>query len=101
MATRGATAIHAGQATEPHARWDRVPEVRSRTIPPAASPMLLDWGRWLGLMRENIQVDPLRLGVIGELRLDILPGKRIDLDLVKSLQCQPARQTAGPMGGRP
>jgi hypothetical protein len=35
------------------------------------------------------------------LRLDILPGKRIDLDLVKSLQRQPARQTAGPMGGRP
>jgi hypothetical protein len=50
---------------------------------------------------EVFQVDPIRLRVIGELRLDVLPGKRIDLDLVKSLQRQPARQTAGPMGGWP
>jgi hypothetical protein len=50
---------------------------------------------------EVFQVDPIRLGVIGELRLDVLPGKRIDLDLVKSLQRQPARQTAGPMGSWP
>jgi hypothetical protein len=50
---------------------------------------------------EVIQVDPIRLRVIGELRLDVLPGKRIDLDLVKSLQRQPTRQTAGPMGGWP
>ena len=50
---------------------------------------------------EVFQVDPIRLGVIGELRLDVLPGKRIELDLVKSLQRQPARQTAGPMGSWP
>jgi len=47
------------------------------------------------------QVDPIRLGVIGELRLDVLPGERIDLDLIKSLQRESTRQTAGPMGRRP
>lgn len=47
------------------------------------------------------QIDPIRLRVIGKLRLDILPGERIDLDLIKSLQRQPTRQTAGPMGGGP
>ena len=48
-----------------------------------------------------LEIDPIRFGVIGELRLDILPGERIDLDLIKSLQRQPARQAAGPMGGGP
>jgi hypothetical protein len=47
------------------------------------------------------QIDPIRLRVIGKLRLDILPGERIDLDLIKCLQRQPTRQTAGPMGGGP
>jgi hypothetical protein len=48
-----------------------------------------------------LEIDPIRFGVIGELRLDILPGQRIDLDLIKSLKRQPARQAAGPMGGGP
>ena len=58
-------------------------------------------GDGLDQSAKIFQVDPVRLGAIGELRLDVLPGKRIDLDLVKSLQRQPARQTAGAMGGRP
>jgi hypothetical protein len=48
-----------------------------------------------------IHIDALRLRILRELRQNILPGKRIDLDLIKSLQGQPARQTAGPMGRRP
>ena len=48
---------------------------------------------------EIIQVDPIRLGILSELRLDLLPGERIDLDLIERLQRQPTRQTAGPMGG--
>ena len=59
------------------------------------------WGDGFDQSSKIFQVDPIRLGIIGELRLDLLPGKRIDLDLIKSLQRQPARQTAGPMGGRP
>jgi hypothetical protein len=47
------------------------------------------------------QVDPVRFGIIGELLLDVLPGKRIDLDLIERLQRQPTRETAGPMGRRP
>jgi hypothetical protein len=35
------------------------------------------------------------------LRPDVLPGERIDLDLIKSLQRESTRQTAGPMGRRP
>jgi hypothetical protein len=35
---------------------------------------------------------------LSELRLDILPGERIDLDLIERLQRQAARQTAGPVG---
>ena len=50
---------------------------------------------------EVFQVDPIRLRILSELRADVLPGERIDLDLIKSLQRQPARQTAGPMGRRP
>ena len=45
-----------------------------------------------------VQVDPLRLRILSELRLDVLPGERIDLDLIERLQREPARQTAGPMG---
>jgi hypothetical protein len=58
-------------------------------------------GDGLDQSAKIFQVDPVRLGVIGELRLDVLPGKRIDLDLIKRLQRQPARQTARAMGGRP
>ena len=45
-----------------------------------------------------VQVDPIRLGILRELRLDVLPGERIDLDLIERLERQPTRQTAGPMG---
>jgi hypothetical protein len=31
------------------------------------------------------------------LLFDVLPGKRIDLDLIERLQRQATRQTAGPM----
>jgi hypothetical protein len=44
-----------------------------------------------------IQVHPIRFGILGELRLHILPGKRVDLELIERLQRQPARETAGPM----
>jgi hypothetical protein len=47
------------------------------------------------------QVDPLRLGILSELDLDVLPRKRIDLNLIERLQRQSTRQTAGPMGGWP
>ena len=47
------------------------------------------------------QIDAGGLGIGGELLLDVLPGKRIDLNLIKRLQRQATRQTAGPMGGRP
>src|SRR5580704_835560 len=47
------------------------------------------------------QVDPIRLGILSELRLHVLPGERIDLDLIERLQRQAARQTAGPMGSWP
>jgi hypothetical protein len=36
---------------------------------------------------------------VNELRLDILPRERIDLNLIQRLQRQATRQTAGPMGG--
>jgi hypothetical protein len=59
------------------------------------------WGDGFDQSLKIFQIDPIRLGVVGKLRLDILPGERIDLDLIKGLQRQPARQTAGPMGGGP
>lgn len=59
------------------------------------------WGDGFDQSLKIFQIDPIRLGVIGKLRPDILPGERIDLDLIKSLQRQPARQTAGPMGRGP
>jgi hypothetical protein len=48
-----------------------------------------------------IQVDPIRLRIIGKLRLDVLPGERIDLELIERLQRQPTRQTARAMRGWP
>jgi hypothetical protein len=42
---------------------------------------------------EVFQIDPIRLRILSELRADVLPGERIDLDLIKSLQRQPARET--------
>ena len=59
------------------------------------------WGNAFDQRSKVFQVDPIRLGILSELRADVLPGKGIDLDLVKSLQRQPTRQTAGPMGGWP
>jgi hypothetical protein len=55
------------------------------------------WGDGLDQVAEVFQVDPLRLGVVGELSLNVLPGQRVDLDLIESLQRQPTRQTARPM----
>jgi hypothetical protein len=48
-----------------------------------------------------LQINPIRFGIIGKLLLDILPGERIYLNLIKSLQRQAARQTAGPVGRGP
>jgi hypothetical protein len=44
------------------------------------------------------QVDPLSLGIQSELPLDVRPRKRVDLQLIKRLQRQPARETSGSMG---
>jgi hypothetical protein len=59
------------------------------------------WGDGFDQSSKIFQIDPIRLGIIGKLRLHILPGERIDLDLIKSLQRQPTRQTASPMGRGP
>jgi hypothetical protein len=59
------------------------------------------WRNAFDQRSKIFQVDPIRLGILSELCPHVLPRKRIDLDLVESLQCQPARQTAGPMGRCP
>jgi hypothetical protein len=59
------------------------------------------WGDGFNQSSKIFQVDPICLGVIGELCLDVLPRQRIDLDLIESLQRQAARQTARPMRGWP
>ena len=58
-------------------------------------------GNGLDQSTKIFQVDPVRLGIGGELLLNVLPRKRIDLDLIERLQRQATRQTAGPMGRRP
>jgi hypothetical protein len=55
------------------------------------------WGNAFDQTAEVFQVDPSRLGILSELRADILPRERIDLELIKSLQRQPARETPCPM----
>jgi len=58
------------------------------------------------LSRENVfnaleefarsnPIHPLRLGVVVELAMRILPGAWIELDLIEGLHREPARQTAG------
>jgi hypothetical protein len=59
------------------------------------------WGDGFDQSSKIFQIDPICLRVIGKLRFDLLPGERIDLDLIKRLQRQPARQTASPMGRGP
>src|ERR1700678_1242179 len=46
---------------------------------------------------EIVQTPPLRLRVRGKLPLDVRPGTRIDLNLIKRLQRQSAREAAGPI----
>ena len=57
------------------------------------------WGDAFDQPLKVLQVDPLRLGILSELDLDVLPRKRIDLNLIQRLQRQSTRKTAGPMGG--
>ena len=42
-------------------------------------------------------IDALGLRVVGELLMRVLPGARIDLQLIERLQSQPARQLTGTM----
>jgi hypothetical protein len=59
------------------------------------------WGDAFDQPSKVLQVDPIRLGILSELGLNVLPRERIDLNLIKRLQRQATRQTTGPMGGWP
>jgi len=59
------------------------------------------WRDALDECSEVFAIDPLGLRVVGKLLLNVLPRKRVELDLVESLQRQAARQTSGSMGRGP